>query len=119
MTSGRQGTSTSRSLVDWANVAVPTIDITHLGWLEPDVRHLNKEDFRVRLCKDPIFTAPSAAFQEETVDVGTILGSFLNVVLLRVAQYFEIEIDLIDWDHMLSGIILLDTSQETLCEEET
>ena len=119
MTSGRQGTSTSRSLVDGANVAVPTIDITHLRWLEPDVWHLNVKDLRVRLCQDTVFRAPSAAFQEETIDVGTILGSCLNVVLLRVAQDLEIEIDLINWDHMLSGIVLLDTSQEALCEEET
>jgi hypothetical protein len=98
---------------------VPTIDITHLGWLEPDVRHLSVEDLRVRLCQDIILTAPSAAFQEETVDVGTILSSSLKVVLLRVAHNLEIEIDLINWDHMLSGIVLLDACQETLCEEET
>jgi hypothetical protein len=119
VTSGGQGTSTSRSLVDGASVAVPAIDFTHLGRLEPDVRHLSVEDLRMRLGQHIVLAAPSAAFQEETVDIGTILGSGLKVVLLRVAHDLEIEIDLINWDNMLSGIVLLDTCQETLCEEET
>lgn len=34
-------------------------------------------------------------------------------------MYFEVENDLIDWNNVFSGIILKNTSQEALCEEET
>ena len=96
-----------------------TIDFTHLSWFKPNVRHLGVENLRVRLSEDFLFAAPAAAFQEQSVDIGTVFCAGLKIVFLGVTHDFELEIDLIDRDHMLSSIVLLDTCQETLGEEET
>jgi hypothetical protein len=98
---------------------VATIDITHLARSEPDVRHLCVEHLRVRLREDFLLTAPSAAFKEEAINVSSIFGSSLQIVFLRVTHHFEVKVDLIDGYDMLSGVVLLNTSQEALCEEES
>jgi hypothetical protein len=52
------------------------------------------------------------------VDVSTIRGLCLAIEF-GFYHDFVVPLDLIDGDRVLSGVVLLETSQETLSEEET
>lgn len=62
---------------------------------------------------------PSASFQVQSPDIGAIRGLFAHVVFRLIVDDFKVEIYLIDSDDILSGIVLLQSSQETLSEEES
>merc|ERR1719313_306715 len=79
VTRGRQSTTPVQSLIQWASVAVWEHDFLLLSWLEEDVRHLCEEYFRMGLSKHAKVVVPSAAFQEETVNVSAVLRSNLGI----------------------------------------
>lgn len=115
VTSRRQRTEPLECLVDRALVGV-ALDELRAG-LHPDVRHLGEEHLLVRLIKCALFLVPAAAFDVQTEDVSAI-RSLGHLIELRFKQNFIVPLDLIDSDGVLSGIVLLQASQETLGEEE-
>jgi hypothetical protein len=68
----------------------------------------------MRLLQCTLFIVPSATFQEETVNIGTILCRLVGVYL--VIQYLEIELNQINGNGVLPCIVLLDSREETLRE---
>ena len=116
VTGRRQSTEALKCLVDRAFIAVG-LDLLSAR-LHPDEWHLGEEHLRLRLFKSSLLFIPTAAFEEHTVDVGTIWSLSLAIEL-RINHDFVVPLDLIDGDRVLSGVVLLETSQETLGEEET
>ena len=43
---------------------------------------------------------------------------FSQIILVWIAQYFKVKINLVNSDHMLPCIVLLHSSEEALGEEE-
>ena len=112
-------TCTSWSFVNRALIAVATLDFWHIHRFEPHVRHLGVQNLRMWFGKDVLFAAPSTAFKEKTVNIGSVLCTSLEIILLGVTHNLEVEVYLIDWDNIFSGIVLLTAGQEALSEEET
>lgn len=116
VTCGRQCTEALQSLVDWALVAVRLDNVC--AWLHPDEGHFGEKLLGVRFFECSLLFVPSAAFKEHTVDVSTV-RSFSFLIEFRFVHHLVIPLNLIDSDSVLSSIVLLQSSQETLCEEET
>lgn len=96
--------------------------ITHeLGVLhghQPHDGYGRDQNLGVRLVEVLVVGVPSATFNEETVDEGTIVGLFARINTLGVRDDLEVVLDGIDGDLILSGIVLLHTSKETVSEME-
>lgn len=61
-----------------------------------------------------LFFAPSRSIQEETLCIDTIFrtgGEIFNI------HHLKLEREFIDWDHILSSVILQCTRQESLHDE--
>ena len=82
--------------------------------LEPDHGALNEQDLGVALIKETGLEVPLAPLDEHTVHIDTILWWGWVLVL----NYFVVKQQLINWNLVLSSIILKGSSQETLGEEE-
>lgn len=117
MTSSGENTETSQGLVDWASVCVFLSNLIPLGWLNPDEWHLGVENLRIRLFKATLFLIPLAAFQVETMNVGTV-RSLDSLIEGCVWLHLVLPVNLIDSNGILSCEVLLETSKERLSEEE-
>jgi len=73
----------------------------------------------VRLFEVLVVGVPSATFNEQTVDEGTIVGFLARVNTLGVRDDLEVVLDGINGDLILSGVVLFHTSEETVSEMET
>lgn len=62
-----------------------------------------------------MLSVPFAAFDEVTVSIGSVFRHFS----LLLVEYLEVKFDFIDSNGVLSGKVLLNTSQETGCEMES
>ena len=118
VTSGSQSTETSQGLVDWTRVGVSDWHFGLLSWLQPDSWHLSEENLIDRLLKDSLLLIPSTTLNEKTIDVSSILWWGLGVHLLFIND-FEVKFNTIDSDSVLSSEVLLNSSEETLGEEES
>jgi hypothetical protein len=108
-------TATGRGLVYGTFVVLVVGQLARMRRPEEDVWTLGVKDLRLALVQHHVVVVPSAALQEETVDIGTILW----LQIWRFLQKLEVVGDLIDGDGITTGEVLQDTSQETLSEEET
>jgi hypothetical protein len=72
----------------------------------------------MRLFQDTLINIPSAAFNEETPNVGAI-WCWLSSVCLFLVDNFEVKLNLINGCSVLSCEVLLNTSEETLSEVES
>jgi hypothetical protein len=93
----------------------------HLGVLhghQPHDRDGRNEDLGVRLIKVLVVRIPSASLNEETVDKGSIVRLLGSIDTLGVRDDLEVEHDGVNGDLVLSGIILHETSEETVSEME-
>lgn len=115
----RKDTETGECLVDWSIVSMAFWDIISLRGSEPDVGHLGEQNLWMRFREHVLLTVPSATFDIQSPDECTIRSHLCHVVLGGIINDFEVEINLIDGNHILSGEVLLETSQETLREEES
>ena len=119
VTSCRQGTGSPSGLVDWALVRMAIVDQILLLWQDPNALHLGEEDLWHGLFECLLPFVPSGSFNEETVDVHAVFWLLGEIVLGLIGDDDEVEVNLINGNHMLSGIVLLGASQERLCEEES
>lgn len=119
MTCSRQCASSVQCLVYGASVAVVKHDVHSLRWLQPNVRHHCEQLLGGRLGKLIDFCVPSATLQEQTVDIHSILWCNFLVKLVLFGEDLEVDLDLINWDDILPGVVLLHTCQERLSKEET
>lgn len=119
VTSRRKSTAPVQSLVNRASVAVREDNILKLSRFEVHVGQLGEENLGHRLAEHAHVGVPAHTFQEEAVYVGTILGRNLAIVSVLSRESLKVEFNFINSDNELTSVILLDTSQERLCEEET
>lgn len=82
--------------------------------LHQDVWAFREEDLRLGFVQTHALVVPAAALEEESVDVGSVLGFKVGVVL----DEDEVEGDLIDGDSISTRVVLEHTCEETLGEEE-
>ena len=78
------------------------------------------DHFRVRVAQDAAFVVPGRTLKEESVEVAAV--NRRHPVAHRLILKFEHlvgEVDFVDRILVLSGVVLLDASQERLGEEET
>lgn len=99
-------TRSSGLLVNWAAVGMSVVDFGSVLWLNMDHLHLRVEDLRIRLFKGLLPFVASAALNEKTVDVNTILWSLVGINLGLVKD-LEVHVDLIDSDDIFSSVVLL------------
>ena len=73
-----------------------------------DDRHTAVEFFRVRVSKRVSVHVPSSTLQEETIDVYTFRGSFLNVFSIKRVLIMDDEVvsQRVYWELVLSRIVL-------------
>ena len=116
VTSGTEHTESLKRLIDGALVAVAIEDLS--ARLEPNEGHLSEQNLGLRLIKGSLLLVPTASFDIEAVNVGTVSGC-LFFVEIAVLHNFVIPLDLIDSDGVLPRIVLLQASKETLGEEES
>ena len=119
MTCCRQSTCSSCLFVNWAAVRMTVVNICLLCWNDVDALHLCEQNLWHRLFKRFFSLVPSATFNEETPDVHTIFWSFIEVGCCLIWNDLEVIVKKIDSYDVLSGIVLLCTSEEWLSEEET
>lgn len=116
MTGCHKHTLTHSGLVNWAFVALESLEIRCLAWREQHHRALCEKNLRVTLVQGVNLSIPLGSFKEHSDDVDTILWS-LGIFLIcndRIIESKEI-----DSNTILSGIVLFRTGQETLSEEES
>lgn len=116
---GRKDTETSECLVYWSSISMAFCNIILLRWLEPDVGHLGEQHLGLRLGEHVLLAIPSASFDVETPDESAVRSLLGHIILGGIIHNLEVEVDLIDGDHILPGKVLLEASQETLREEES
>lgn len=85
---------------------------------QPHDGHRRDQDLGVGLIKVLVVRVPSASFDEQTMDKGTIIGFLRCIDTLGIRDNLEVVLDGIDRNLVLSGIVLLDTSKETVSEME-
>jgi len=93
----------------------------HLGVLhghQPHDGDGRNEDLGVRLIKVLVVRIPSASLNEKTVDKSSIVRFLRRIDTLGVRDDLEVEHDGVNGDLVLSGIVLHETSEETMNEME-
>lgn len=88
-----------------------------LGY-EVDVLHLGKEYLWLGFCQNVLVGIPSASFEVQTIDVSSIAWWTVHVYLFVVRDDLKVPVNLVNGNHVPSGIVLPDTGEETLCKEE-
>lgn len=81
--------------------------------------NFNKQLLGITIRKSVPLVVPFCSFEEEAIDVATILWSFFDVLMGHVVQNAILEADSVNGSVMLSRIVLERTSQEGLGEEES
>lgn len=116
MTGCHQNTLTLRGLVNWAFVALELLELRSLARSEKHHWASHEENLRITLIEGLHFWVPLGSLKEHSHDIDSIVWSF-SVFL--VGDDLVIEAEKIDGDTVLSGVVLLSTSQESLGEEES
>lgn len=111
-------TESFQSLVERALVGMAVVQFGDLGRFDPNAWHLGDQHLWMRLREHALLLVPSAAFNKEAVDEGTVGSWLVHVELALIRDDFKAEVDLVDSDGILSREVLLETSQETLREVE-
>lgn len=119
MTGCGERTGSAGGLVDRALVRVAIVDVILDFGYYPDGAHLRVEYLRHRLFEGLFLVVPSAAFDEETIDVDAIFCTLRQIEFGLVRDYLEVKVDCVDGNDVFSGKVLLGASQEGLCEIET
>jgi hypothetical protein len=97
---------------------VITHNLSVLHGHQPHDGHRRDKHLGVRLIEVLVVGVPSASFNEQTVDEGTIVGFLRCINTLGIRDDLEVVLDGIDRNLVLSGIVLLHTSKETVSEME-
>jgi len=118
VTSRRKRTVTREHLVKRAEVKTGFWHFTVLNRHEVDHGELDEKLLGVTFCEHLLFRVPLATFKVDTVGVHTRLWLLTNILPAHVRLNDVREADLIDSDGVLTGEILLRTSEEGLREEE-
>lgn len=123
---GGEGSGSTEDLVNWAHVEAVCFSIDTAGrlrWLpfrlEPNQRQLDVELLWLGLVQLVSSAVPSGSFEEETVTEDTVVWSLLQLRWLNFIVHLEVEGQLIDGEHVLSGVVLSSTGEESLREEES
>ena len=90
------------------------LDLILQARLEPNHRALNEEDLGITLIQKPGLMIPLATFDEHSTNVNTVNGRRWVIFLNNLV----VEDQLIDWNLILSCVVLHGTGEETLGEEE-
>jgi hypothetical protein len=119
VTSGRQGTSSSGSLVKWTFVRMAKVNVISLLGDQPHSWHLGVKDLRMRFSKELLsfISVPSASLEVHTIDVGSIIWVDVGIISLWIRDNLEVKLNLIDGNDVLSSIVLFASSDERLLEE--
>lgn len=118
VTGGRQGARSGEHLVGGAHVdAVGRCHTVALGH-EPDDRHFSVQLLGVRVVQDVSRAVPARTLHEHTIDVATIVWFLSDLAQRVLVNDLEVELELIDGDNVLSGVVLQRGSEESLGEEE-
>ena len=118
MASGRECSVTGKHFVDWALIDARLGLHAILHGQEVDHRHLNEELLGVTLLELLGAVVPLAALEVKAVEIAARLWLSLDVLVAHLAHHDVRETDLIDRNRVLSGIVLLSSSEESLWEEE-
>lgn len=115
---GGKDTLTLEGNVERAIVNVVTYNLRRLNGHEPHNGYRGKQHLGVRLFEVLVIRVPSATFNEQSMDEGTIFGFLRGVYTLRVRDDLKVVLDSINRNLILSGIVLFHTSQERVSEME-
>lgn len=80
---------------------------------------LKVELLRITVCENVVLIVPFASFQVHSVDETTRLWFRVDFLPANVITNHIFEAELIDGDDVVTGIVLLRTSEEGLWEEES
>jgi hypothetical protein len=117
VTCGTQLSTSSTRLVQWARVATALDIVSNVDWLKPNYWELNNCLSGCTVLDSGGLHAPLSTFKEESMDIDTVLGNDLNVVLVEWPYICPV-LKGIDWSPGLSCVSLKSSSHETLWEEE-
>jgi len=81
--------------------------------------HLHEQLLGITVDQLVICVVPLAAFEVHTISVTSCLGLLSDILHQQVRLDDETKADLIDGDLVLSRVVLLRTSEESLREEES
>jgi len=116
VTCGHEHTLSFRSFVNWTVIALKLDIVFRFTRSEPEHWAWSVKDLCFTLNQRHLFFTPSAALEEHTYNIDTIIW-WLRIFFIW--NYFKIIIKQIDGNVILSSIILFCTCQETLSEEES
>lgn len=116
---GGQDSLTLKGDVQRAVVGVVAHYLGVLDGHQPHDGDGGDEHLGVRLFQVLVVGVPSASFNEQAMDKGTIVRLLGGVYALGIGDDLEVELDGIDGDLVLSGVVLFHTSQERVNEMET
>lgn len=115
---GGKDTLTLEGNIERAIVNVVTYNLRRLNGHEPHNGYRGKQHLGVRLFEVLVIRVPSATFNEQSMDKGTIFRFLRGVYTLRVRDDLKVVLDSINRNLILSGIVLFHTSQERVSEME-
>jgi hypothetical protein len=118
LTSSGKDTSSSGGLVTWASIIVLASLKVFLR-LEVNDWHLVVHFTWELVGNSHGLSVPSCSVHVQTIDVDSILGLFLNLILSFLDQDLEGELKLVNSNLIHSSMSLKHTSHETLWEEES
>mmetsp|Transcript_11725 Transcript_11725/g.17940 ORF Transcript_11725/g.17940 Transcript_11725/m.17940 type:complete len:238 (-) Transcript_11725:908-1621(-) len=112
--SHQHSTSLSRP-VDRCVVVLVLLELASLARTEPNHGAVHEQDLCFGLVESYLRGIPAAALEVHTDDVDSIIG---RLSILFVKDDLEVVVKQIDSDVILSGVVLLGSSQEAVGEEE-
>lgn len=118
-TNSRENTTTRQRYIERALIGMVTLQLRGLDGHKPEDGHRAEQHLGNALLQHFLLSVPTAAFKEEAVYECTVFGLHGGVNAPRIADHLEIELDVVNGNFVLPGIVLFDACQETLCEMES
>jgi len=116
---GGQDSLTLKGDVQGAVVGVVTHQLGVFDGHQPHDGDRGDKHLGVRLIQVLVVRVPSASFNKQAMDKGTVVRLLRGVYTLGVRDNLEVVRDSVDGDLVLSGVVLPYTSQERVYEMET
>lgn len=119
VTSGRQSTRSRQHLVDRAVVNASSWCNSVTFGHEPDKWHFSVELLGLRIVQNVGRAVPSSTLHEQSMTVDTIIWLFGDLSESVLIDDLEVELELVDGDNVLTGVVLQGCREEGLREEES
>lgn len=114
-----KSTSSLGSLVDRTLVGMASTDLLLELWNDPNGLHWGEKNLGHGFVKRLFSVVPSGSLYKETVNVHSIGSWFLQIGLRFIRNNGKVPGNGINWNGVLSCVVLFCTCKERLGEEET